>query len=269
MNHLKIQKCLVVERMSICAVLTLYKRPYTLIEQLTAVQNQSVPPQKIIIWRNASPGVSMPSIPPELMKNVTIIDSSENFGVWARFSVGLLVNTEFICVFDDDTIPGRRWFENCLNTQKTHPGLLGGIGIVFDEGTQYKGTRYGWDGVCDEPIEVDIVGHAWFFRQEWLSILWQFHPTYDIMLRAGEDIGFSFMLQKCGIKTYVPPHPKDQLELYGSQPKTAMQYGTDSAAITSDANIFPIFRGLLQHFIVTLGFETINNRKAISKGKKD
>jgi hypothetical protein len=41
-----------------------------------------------------------------------------------------------------------------------------------------------------------------------------------------------------------------------------MQYGIDNAAITSDPNIFPIFKGLLVHFIEKMGFETINNRKA-------
>ena len=248
--------------MSITAVLTLYKRPYTLIEQLIAVQNQSIPPTKIIIWKNHAENIEVPTIPEELMKNVTIINSSENFGVWARFAVGLLVNTEYICVFDDDTIPQKRWFENCLNTQKTHRGLLGAIGIVFNEGTKYEGKRYGWDGACDEPVEVDIVGHAWFFRQEWLSYLWQFHPIYDFMIRAGEDIGFSVMLQRHGIKTYVPPHPKDNLEFYGSDPKKALQYGCDSAAITSDMAIFPIFQGILTSFINDVGFETINNKKA-------
>jgi hypothetical protein len=35
--------------MSITAVLTLYKRPHTLIEQLEAIQTQSIPPSKVII----------------------------------------------------------------------------------------------------------------------------------------------------------------------------------------------------------------------------
>lgn len=254
--------------MSITAILTLYKRPHTLIEQLTAVQTQSVPPAKIIIWKNFAEGITLPSIPPELMKNVTIIQSSENYGVWARFTPGLLVNTEYVCVFDDDTIPQRKWFENCLNTQKTHPGLLGAIGICFHEGNKYIGPRFGWDGPCDTPVEVDIVGHAWFFRQEWLGLLWQFRPSYDIMLRAGEDIAFSYMLQRHGIKTYVPPHPKDDIEMYGSHPKKALQYGTDSAAITSDSSIFPIFSFILENMIDRMGFETIANRKAKEKREK-
>jgi GT2 family glycosyltransferase len=255
--------------MSITAILTLYKRPHTLIEQLTAVQNQSVPPAKIIIWKNHAEGIELPAIPSELMKNVTIIQSSENYGVWARFTPGLLVNTEYVCVFDDDTIPRRKWFENCLNTQKTHPGLLGAIGIAFNEGNQYVSTRrYGWDGSCETAVEVDIVGHAWFFRQEWLGMLWQFRPNYELMIRAGEDIAFSYMLQKHGIKTYVPPHPKDDIEMYGSDPVKAMKYGTDSAAITSDGAIFPIFKFILENMIDKLGFETIANRKAKERREK-
>jgi hypothetical protein len=36
----------------------------------------------------------------------------------------------------------------------------------------------------------------------------------------------SFSLKKwLGIKTFVPPHPPHNLELYGSLPKTALKYG--------------------------------------------
>jgi hypothetical protein len=256
--------------MSITAILNVYKRPYTLIEQLTAVQNQSVPPTKIIIWKNFTEGIELPSIPPELMKNVTTIQSSENYGVWARFTPGLLVNTEYICVFDDDTIPQIKWFENCLNTQKTHPGLLGAIGICFREGNKYENLcRFGWDGPCDTPMEVDIVGHAWFFRQEWLGLLWQFRPNYDIMLKAGEDISFSYMLQKNGIKTYVPPHPKDNIEMYGSDPQKAWQYGMDPAGISADPSSKIIFDSILQNTIDNLGFETIANRTAKEEREKN
>jgi hypothetical protein len=255
--------------MSVTVILNVYKRPYTLIEQLRAVQNQSVPPTKIIIWKNFAEGIELPSIPSELMKKVTTIQSSENYGVWARFTPGLLVNTEYICVFDDDTIPQRKWLENCLNTQKTHPGLLGAIGILFCEGNRYiTSSRFGWDGVCDRPVEVDIVGHSWFFRQEWLGLLWQFRPNYDIMLKAGEDIAFSYILQKNGIKTYVPPHPKDDIELYGSDPLKARQYGTDSAAISMDYSSAFIFDSILKNMIDNLGFETIANRKIKEEREK-
>ena len=64
------------------------------------------------------------------------------------------------------------------------------------------------------PTEVDLVGHAWFFKREWLQYLWREKPaTWD----NGEDIQFSYTAQKYGgIRTYCPPHPNDDIEKYGS-----------------------------------------------------
>jgi len=250
--------------MSITVILTVYKRPYSLIEQLEAVQLQSIAPEKIIIWKNAAEGFELPIIPEHLMKNVTIINSSTNYGVWARFSVALLANTEFIAVFDDDTIPQNNWFKNCLDTMKVKEGLLGSIGLRFQSGTEYivSGTRFGWDGPSDEIEEVDIVGHAWFFKRVWLSHLWNFIPDYNIHLKSGEDIAFSYMLQRVGIKTYVPPHPINDISMYGSNPTTARKYGNDpTAAIFLTPGMIDNFGKVLKHFIVDLGFKTINNTK--------
>jgi len=246
--------------MSITAVLTLYKRPHTLIEQLYAVQNQSVPPENVIIWKNYAEGVVMPEIPTELKKNVIIIDSSKNFGVWARFTIGLLVNSKYTCVFDDDTIPGLDWFKNCIETMKTHRGLLGTIGLRFLKGNSYTThPRIGWDGPNDTPQQVDIVGHAWFFETTWLSYLWQYKPNYDNMLVSGEDIGFSYCLQKFGINTYVPPHPQNNINMWGSNREKANAYGSDSNATWLQPGNMGKFDSALKHFI-SLGFVTMNNR---------
>jgi hypothetical protein len=247
--------------MSITAILTLYKRPHTLIQQLMAIQNQSIPPENVIIWKNNAEGVNIPKIPEELNKNVIIINSSKNFGVWARFALGLLVNSEYICVFDDDTIPGCDWFKNCVETIKTHNGLLGTIGLRFLKGNNYEHEhpRIGWGGPNDVTEQVDIVGHAWFFKQEWLSYLWQYNPDYNEMFVSGEDICFSHCLQKNGINTYVPPHPKNNKNLWGSIPEYAMKYGTDNAAISQTPGSTSKFDNALKHFI-NLGFVTMNNR---------
>ena len=72
---------------SITAILTVYRRPHTLVQQLAAIQNQSVPPSQIFIWKNQYDGIELPEIPQELMKNVSIINSSKNFGVSIEFMV--------------------------------------------------------------------------------------------------------------------------------------------------------------------------------------
>jgi hypothetical protein len=35
--------------------------------------------------------------------------SNYNFGVWARFAFALNATTKYVCVFDDDTLPGKKW----------------------------------------------------------------------------------------------------------------------------------------------------------------
>ena len=92
----------------ITTILTVYRRPHTLIEQLEAIQNQTYPPSSIIIWKNHYDNIVLPEIPEHLKKNVDIITSTRNFGVWARFALGLLANTNYVAVFDDDTIPGTK-----------------------------------------------------------------------------------------------------------------------------------------------------------------
>jgi hypothetical protein len=245
--------------MSITVVLNLFKRPHTLIEQLEAVQNQSIIPENVIIWKNYAEGISLPEIPENLKRNLIIIESSKNFGVWGRFTCGLLVNSKYICVFDDDTIPGKDWFLNCVETMKTHRGLLGTIGVIFGRGnTYYAEVRYGWDNSSNDIHQVDIVGHSWFFEQSWLKYLWECEPDYNIMFTAGEDIGFSYILQKYGINTYVPPHPPNNKNLWGSDNYLARKYGEDSVAVSAQNGI-NYMDIALKHYI-NLGFMTLNNR---------
>ena len=196
----------------ITAILNGYKRPQFLQEQIDAIKNQSIPPSEIMLWQNLSEGFDT-----EITKNLTTVVSNTNLGVWARFAFALNAKTEYICIFDDDTIPGSMWFENCLNTMKSHEGLLGTIGLIYDTPNAYRpNTRYGWDGPNEKTVKVDIVGHAWFFKREWLSTFWKEFPPADINV-VGEDMHFSYMLQKyLGLGTYVPPHPKHVKEMWGS-----------------------------------------------------
>jgi hypothetical protein len=73
------------------------------------------------------------------------------------------------------------------------------------------------------------VGHSWFFKKEWLSDYWRElpDPKYDI---CGEDMHFSYMLQKYkNLPTFVPPHPKDDMEMWGSI--KGSEYGGDSNSL--------------------------------------
>jgi hypothetical protein len=79
------------------------------------------------------------------------------------------------------------------------------------------------------------------------------------MFLAGEDIGFSYILQKYGINTYVPPHPADNTNLWGSQHYTAMLYGTESVAVSGQPGGMEKFNEAFNYYI-SKGFVTMNNR---------
>ena len=207
----------------ITCVINGYKRPGNLDMLHAALKAQSIPPTEIMLWYN-SPGRHSP-VNEELLEELQGVFSRRNWGVWARFAYALLAETEYVCIFDDDTIPGARWLENCLQTitQPAYEGLLGTIGLIFETPNSYfPHSRHGWPSQNPAPVEVDIVGHSWFFKREWLHLLFEDVPL-DRM--AGEDIRFSSVLQqKLGLKTFVPPHPSGQTQWWGST--QAMKLGS-------------------------------------------
>ena len=62
-------------------------------------------------------------------------------------------------------------------------------------------------------------------------MLWQFPLCYNIddFLYVVEDIAFSAFLQQQSILTYnyVPPCPRDDLEMFGIIPHKVLEYGVD------------------------------------------
>jgi hypothetical protein len=227
-------------------ILNAYKRTEYLEDQLIAVNNQSVKPSKIYVWQNYGGFVRE-----DLKNNVVFAQCNVNLGVWARFAFALNLDTEYICLFDDDTIPGSRWFENCINTMKTHEGLLGTRGIRFLSPNRYSPFHsFGWDAPNEHVEQVDIVGHAWFFKREWLSSFWRELPSIGSSRIVGEDIHFSYTLQKyLGVSTFVPPHPINDQELWGSIPKTAIEIGNNKFAISKQPDT-------ADHFDVAINYYT-------------
>jgi Glycosyl transferase family 2 len=249
--------------MSIICVLNTFIRPFTFEEQLNAVLSQTVPPKRIIVWNN-NPDLDLSKY--KSVPNIIIIQSSMNLGVWARFfSLYYLLEGEYICVFDDDTIPGNCWFENCISTMKQYNALIGTIGVYFNKGHTYSVIkRYGWDGPSNDVKFVDIVGHSWFFKKEWISTLIRELPNIDEhFLTCGEDIHLSYTLAKyLNIPTVVAPHPEHDNSLWGSQKDTALHYGNINSTFCSTG--IDKFSEVLKYYI-DKGFETIFNKSEFIK----
>lgn len=214
---------------SITVILNSFKRQNYLQNQIESIRRQSVPIKNIFIWNNGKY-----LSPDQFQDDIVILNSSINLGVWARFSLALNSDTEFVCILDDDTMPGELFFMNCLETINKFPALLGTRGLRFLNPNYYEPyLSFGWDNPNKKVEIVDIVGHAWFFKREWLNYFWREMPLSGSSRIVGEDMHFSFMLQKyAGICTAVPPHPKDDKRLWGSNPDFAIKIGTDQSSIS-------------------------------------
>lgn len=225
----------------VSVILTLYKRPETLKKQIAALQNQSLKPKEIILFQDAANPPLDFTLDEELKQSLSNhIKVSHNVGVWGRFAGALMANSKYVCLFDDDTIPGRRWLENCHWQMQKKKGLYGTIGIHSFDFSQYPAAmkRYGWRPCEGDSFDnaqtkrVDFVGHSWFLEKDWLGAMWIGGGLVQKIKYAGEDMYLSYALKKhLRLNTYVPPHPDGELELFGSLPDSAMEHGNDEQAL--------------------------------------
>ena len=215
---------------SIAAILNLYKRPHVLKQQYEALMNQTVPPNEILIWRNK--GSDLSEFDSEILSKCKFANSNENWGVWSRYAYALNSRSSYVAIFDDDTIPAPKWFENCLKLQEEEKCILGSIGLRFYDLSYYNYERFGWANPNDNKVEVDIVGHSSFFPRECLGCFWCEAQVPDHLL-SGEDIHLSYAAQKYfKMKTYAAPHPVSDTSIWGSLPKEAIKYGVENHAIS-------------------------------------
>ena len=196
----------------ITVILNCYKRAEYLKEQIEAIKNQSVAPEEIMIWSNRPEEGQQYNLDDV---GVKVAYSNTNMKFHARFAYGLLAKTEYVAFFDDDTIPGKDWFKNCLACMKTGNYILGSAGVRLEGDAYDPCKKVGWNGYLSNQLEmVDLVGHAWFMKRDTLKYLWQ---EYPISWENGEDIQLSaFAYMNGGIETAVPPHPDFNKDLWGS-----------------------------------------------------
>lgn len=210
-----------------------YKRPHTLKEQYDAMERQTIKPTFNFYWQNSVDGVSYDS---NTASKCVSAFCNANFGVWSRFYYALNARTNWVCIFDDDTIPGSQWLENCINTYSKHPGLLTTIGVIVNHADYGFEKRIGWDNPNEETELVDFGGHSWFFHRDMLTYFCRELPPMDHHFSVGEDIHFSHMLQKYSpYKTWVPPHPISNREMWGSL--KGWEHGGDSVATAGNGGI--------------------------------
>jgi hypothetical protein len=195
-------------------ILNTYKRPETFRKQLEAVRNQTKAPDKVIVWRNDG------NFPDDLFKDVDYVKASRNMGVWARLGLARDLKTDFICVLDDDTIPGPKWFELCYSLYQQRPSLYCAHGFrfkhddFFTEKNFHDRDQFGYFNNKPEPTEIDWGGHGLFFdRSVLLKSLSVERVDTDT---AGEDAHLAYSAQLIGQSCYVTPYDAQDKSSWGS-----------------------------------------------------
>lgn len=241
----------------VSVILTLYKRGDTLKEQIDSILTQSLLPKELILFIDTPNKKDDNTKEQELDKDLAlkfdnIIRVEYNVGVWGRFAGGLLAKSKYICFFDDDTIPARRWLENCHSENLRQEGLYGGIGILSNDLAKYPfylaHRTIGWN---DNPpfalnnkktMKVDFVGHSWFLKKDYLGAMFIGANEFYQLGNVAEDAYLSFALKKyLNISTFVPPH-KDK-DFFSST--KGLEYGKNENSISTDeANLIKMNNAL-------------------------
>ncbi|MBR4904563.1 MAG: glycosyltransferase family 2 protein [Selenomonadaceae bacterium] len=230
-------------------VLTCYKRPQVLAQQLDAIKNQTLKPHRIFLYQDGIEGYYKVELNDKILSEFDACKiSAKNCGVWKRFEFAKeIAKSPYVCVFDDDTIPGARWLENCHINMMQNRGVYGTNGVLVANPENYPREKLsvGWHNPNLRTCAVDLVGHAWFLEREYLE--WMLAKPYSKKHKlAGEDMALSFAALERGFGTYVPQHPKKILSLWGSLPEFGWKYGTDEAAISMSNNNLRIMRSTLK-----------------------
>ncbi|MGI0439568.1 glycosyltransferase [Helicobacter himalayensis] len=247
--------------LDVSVVLNLYKRPQALKEQLRAIQNQSLRPKEILLYQDGVfEGIE---IPKEIEKEFDVIEiSKENKGVWERFRFAQRrASSELVCVFDDDTIPGRDFLANCFSHMQKQEGLYGTTGVVLQKPENYPYEDFfmlGWRNPNKWCAEVDFVGHSWFFKKQWLESFFAHTQSLQKYKAAAEDMGFSLALQKIGIKTFVPAQPYGKFHLWGEMPESSLKFGSNEVALFMDSQNHKRYNDAMKECL-ELGFKILKD----------
>lgn len=236
------RNCWMFDPKSVCfdvsVVLTSYKKPDALRHQLDAIGNQTLKPTEVCLFQDGIDGYySIRFDDAFLSKFDDYCIQEHNAGVWKRFAYAQDCASKYVCLFDDDTIPGDCWLENCHFNMMEREGIYGAIGVVLEKPDGYPLNkdnyyRVGWAEPNAKTMQVDFVGHSWFLPRRVLSAMFDNTEQLQQFKVVAEDMTLSIKAQEIGIPTFVPPHPYSNKRVWGSDFSLAMKYGQASGSLS-------------------------------------
>lgn len=226
----------------VSVVLTTYKKPESLTEQLAAIDKQTLRPREIRLFKDAIDGFYSIDLNDEFLSSFDDCCIAKcNRGVWGRFDYARECKSKYVCLFDDDTIPGDCWLESCHFEMMQHEGIYGTIGIVLENSSGYpidkrSYYRVGWAEPNEQLMEVDFVGHSWFLPRRALDYMFENTEQLQQYKVAAEDMTLSAKALQYGLSTFVPPHPYDNKRVWGSDSSLAMHFGQASGSLSMNVS---------------------------------
>ena len=141
---------------------------------------------------------------------------------------------------------------------KEKEGLYGTTGYRFSNINYFTNLhRIGWLNGNDNIEEVDIIGHAWFCKKEWLKYFVNDLPDTNEYKIMGEDLHLSYTLKKYGgIKSYIAKQPVSNLNMCGSI--KGLGYGTEHVAISYLPESYGNFEKAYNHWVRDLKHRLVN-----------
>jgi len=245
-----------IKQPEITVVLNVYRRTDYLNHQINKIYEQTIKPKDLFIWVNKHEDNEGFDFSEHEKRGWKIFRNNFNWKYHGRFAAAQLARTEYVAIFDDDTIPGSKWFENCIETVDKFNCIAGSAGVLLSQNSYFPHQRVGWPSKNKEPKEVDLVGHAWFFKKQWLKYMWAEEPC---SWENCEDTQFSALAKIYGnIRTFCPPHPETQKELWGST--MGFELGADKVSSWhTESDDWRLQRDhIVQHYI-DRGWKTANN----------
>ena len=191
---------------TITAIIQSYRRQENIPIIIKRLKEQTYPPSRIIVWNdNDGSGKDL------CIDGIEIINTNSN--EWhncGSFLIAYFCTTDYVCIIDDDALPGKKWFEFCLKQIGNEKQIISGFGIIL-RSNKYTGRAEVRSRVSKDLkfTQVDMAGNIYFFwKSAVLPMFSKRPPLWDHI----SDLHFSFMARKAGYKIYVFfPTTKEEL----------------------------------------------------------
>lgn len=250
------------------AIITVWKRKEYLKQQIKAIKEQTIPPYEIIVIKNEN------FITEEFIKSISsdikIIQSEIN-SLYLRFACSYIANGNYICIFDDDVIPGELWIANAIRACENYNALVVPRGRIYNKAGKYNFFKSVQPSVTDKnciscsnsDIFCDWGCNSYFFKREWVGYILS-SIRYKNSFKTYDDIQLATSLFiYASINCVVPMQPDFDDRFNGNIENS---YGNDDFAVwkTNSNEHFFNRKNYIEHLIISEKYIPVQQRDQLT-----